>query len=133
MTVRPQYHFRSSERGLLAWNVQRLCRLADKITPCRVLLSRIKEVDTCYWYDLGGGTPTCRNIIEHIKLIEATDLSYPIILDCNGCVMDGMHRVCKAVLNGETHILAVQFDADVTPDFINVNPDDLPYGSPHFE
>lgn len=31
-----------------------------------------------YWYELSPLQPTCRNIVEHMKLIEAADLTYPI-------------------------------------------------------
>ena len=35
------------------------------------------------------------------RKIEETDLEYPIILAADGRVMDGMHRVCKALLEGK--------------------------------
>ena len=71
--------------------------------------------------------PTCRAIAEHAKLINETNLKYPIILSCDGRVMDGMHRVAKALIEGQTKIKAVQFMQELKPDFIDVNPDDLPY------
>ncbi len=64
-------------------------------------------------------------MINHIQLIEAADLSYPIILSSDGRIMDGMHRVAKAVLLGESHIMAVRFDATPEPDFIGISPEDL--------
>ena len=65
--------------------------------------------------------------MEHLQLIQACDLAYPIILDAQGRLMDGMHRVCKAVMSGETQILAVQFTTDPEPDYVNCHPEDLPY------
>lgn len=62
-----------------------------------------------------------------VRLIDAADLSYPIILSASGGVMDGMHRIVKAVLDGRTTIDAVQFDEDPDPDHVGVGPDDLPY------
>jgi hypothetical protein len=42
--------------------------------------------------------------------------------------MDGMHRACKAFIEGKETIKVVQFINDPEPDFIDVkNPDDLPY------
>ena len=35
-------------------------------------------------------------MIEHIHLMDAADLAYPIILSSAGRVMDGMHRVAKS-------------------------------------
>jgi hypothetical protein len=41
--------------------------------------------------------------------------------------MDGMHRVLKAVLAGLSHIPAVRFSSDPVPDYVGVDPNDLPY------
>ena len=41
--------------------------------------------------------------------------------------MDGIHRVCKALLNGFSEIEAVRFVQDPAPDYIGVHPDELPY------
>jgi len=41
--------------------------------------------------------------------------------------MDGMHRICKALLQGQNDIEAVRFDHDPEPDYIGVDPDELPY------
>jgi hypothetical protein len=59
--------------------------------------------------------------------MEAADLRFPIILSADGRVMDGMHRVAKAVLLRQATIEAVQFDVDPEPDYVDVRPDELPY------
>lgn len=41
--------------------------------------------------------------------------------------MGGMLRVCKAFLLGYPDIEAVRFIEDPFPDYVGVNPDDLPY------
>jgi hypothetical protein len=41
--------------------------------------------------------------------------------------MDGMHRVAKAMLHGLNSIEAVRFEHDPEPDFVGVDPDNLPY------
>ena len=125
--IRPQYHFRESSEGLLAWDVRRLVKLSENFTINSVKLTSIKEIDDTYWYDLEGAIPTCRNIAEHAKLINDADLQYPIILCEDGKIMDGMHRVCKALLLDKKSILVVQFKKYIDPDFINMFPDDLPY------
>lgn len=125
--IRPQYHFRPSDDGLLAWKVGRLIELAKELPVEPVALSRVAEVDEDHWYAFGGRLPTCRSILDHCKLIEAADLSFPIILDAEGRVMDGMHRVCKAILRGDTHIGAVRFPETPQPDFTGRQPEDLPY------
>jgi hypothetical protein len=40
---------------------------------------------------------------------------------------DGMHRVCKALFENRTEIEAVRFVHDPAPNYIGVDPDDLPY------
>jgi len=55
------------------------------------------------------------------------DLAFPVILSSDGRVMDGMHRVCKALFENRTEIEAVRFVHDPAPNYIGVDPDDLPY------
>jgi hypothetical protein len=50
-----------------------------------------------------------------------------VILSSDGRVMDGMHRVCKALLLGHDTIDAVRFLHDPEPDHIGIPLDDLPY------
>ena len=125
--MRKQYHFRPSEQGLLAWDVDRLVALTANLTPMCVELSSIRELDETFWYGDEASTPTCRSIALHAKLISETDLKHPIILSQDGGVMDGMHRVCKALSEGRDSILAVRFDQDPEPDYVGVAPENLPY------
>lgn len=124
--MRKQYHFRPSERGLLAWDVDRLVEQTSDFPRHEVPLSAIRELEEAYWF--GGGTqPTCRAVADHARLMLEADLCYPIILSADGRVMDGMHRVAKAYLEGRETIKAVQFEIDPEPDYIGVAADDLPY------
>jgi hypothetical protein len=88
-------------------------------------LSQIRELDEAWHGDAEG--QTWRAMLEHVKLIEAADLSFPIILSATGDVMDGMHRVAKAALLGMSEIEAVQFDADPEPGYVGFGPDELSY------
>ena len=123
--MRKQYYFRSSERGLLAWDVDRLVMLSKHFPHIHVPLMAIRELDEPFWSD--DDSPTWRASLEHFRLIEAADLSFAIILSADGRVMDGMHRVAKAVLLGRATIEAVQFTDDPEPDYIGVSPNQLPY------
>lgn len=125
--MRKQYHFRPTERGTLIWDVDRLVELSKDLSVTAVAISEIGELDEKFWFNDAGDQPTCRRIALHAKLIGETDLQYPIILSQNGRVMDGMHRVCRALIEGRSTILAVRFDMDPNPDYIDVSPDDLPY------
>jgi len=123
--VRKQYYFRQSRQGLLAWDVDRLVRLASDLPRKVIPLSAIRELDAVWFGD--DESPTWRALIDHLRLIDEADLSYPIILSASGAVMDGMHRVAKAVRQGRSDITAVQFDEDPEPDHVGLGPKDLPY------
>lgn len=44
----------------------------------------------------------------HAARINAADLTYPIILDDQGYIADGWHRVASALLQGKTTIKAIR-------------------------
>ena len=127
MNVRPQYHFRKTATGLDAWDVRRLIKLSENFSIKKVDPSTLPDIHNNHWYMEEGAVPSPSSIVEHVRLIEACDLSYPIILDAQGRVMDGMHRVCKALLQDLPEIDAVQFIEDPEPDYVNCQPKDLPY------
>ena len=101
-------------------------KLAEGLAVIQVPLPAIRELDTPYWYDRGY-IPTCRSVAEHARLIHEADLSFPIILSSDGCVMDGMHRAAKAAMEKRPTISAKQFVQDPDPDYVGVDPGDLPY------
>lgn len=125
--LRPQYHFWPGEHGLDAWNVSRLAEKSAGLPVEEIDLQSIGAVDTVYWFNSSNDEPTVRGVIEHARLINEVDLGYPIILGADGRVMDGMHRVAKAILEGRTTIKAVRFRVDPEPDYRNCDPDDLAY------
>jgi len=124
--MRKQYYFRSAERGLMAWDVDRLIKLTENFPRVELPLAAIRELDAPF-SSVEDGLLTWRNVVEHAGLIEAADLRFPIILSSDGSVMDGMHRVAKAVLLGRATIQAVQFPDDPDPDYVGAHPNDLPY------
>lgn len=123
--MRKQYYFRPSDRGLLAWDIDLLIRHARDLPRRRVPLSAIRELDEP-WFGTDEES-TWRELIGHVRLMDEADLSFPIILSASGRVMDGMHRVAKALREGRTDIEAVQFHADPSPDHVGRGPKDLPY------
>jgi hypothetical protein len=125
--MRKQYHFRSGKSELDAWDVDGLVELTKDFPVKDVDLDSIGEVDSVYWFNDGDEVPTVRRIVDHMRLVHHVDVSYPIILGSNGCVMDGMHRVVRALLEGHRTIRAVQFEVDPEPDYRNCRPQDLPY------
>jgi hypothetical protein len=58
---------------------------------------------------------TLREMVMHFKVINSADLSYPIILDEDGDIMDGRHRIMKTLLEERPTIKAVKFDENPSP------------------
>lgn len=126
MNLRKQYHFRPGPDGLRAWDVHRLIALAEPLPVEEVPLGAIGELDEDYW-SFDGIPLTCRQVAEHAQLIAEADLAFPILLSSDGRVMDGMHRVAKALIERRDGVLAKRFVDDPEPDHVGVAPDDLPY------
>ena len=123
--MRKQYHFRQVGDDTCIWDVHRLVELSQNFLTIEIPLIEIRELNESYWFpDI---YPTTQQIIDHIQLVQDADLKYPIIVCAEGRVMDGMHRVAKAKLQGQLTIQAVKFDVTPQPDFINVDADDLNY------
>jgi hypothetical protein len=125
--MRRQYHFRDSDKGLMAWDIDKLISITAGFEAESISLDAIRELDEPYWYSSEGDTPTCRSIADHMRLVQAVDLSYPIIIDPDGTIMDGMHRVVKAMLEERRFIRAYRLMELPKPDYIGVDSDDLPY------
>jgi hypothetical protein len=66
-------------------------------------------------------------VIEHARLMHEVDVSYPVILGVDGRVMDGMHRIARAILEGTTTVRAVRFREQPDPDYRDCDPAGLPY------
>ena len=124
MSIRPQYNFWPSENGFDAWDVKRLIELSRDLPVNEVPLEAIGEFDAPYWG--GEAALTVREIAEHARLIAEADYSYPINLAADGRVMDGMHRIAKAFLDGLLTVPTVRFVAQPEPDFRDIDPSTLP-------
>ena len=123
--MRKQYYFRPSPNGVLAWDVDRLVLGARDLPVRSVPLAAIRELDAPLFAE--DEPRTWRDVIIHMVLIDAADLRYPIILSADGSVMDGRHRVAKALREGRSTLDAVQFAQDPPPDYVGKHPDELPY------
>jgi hypothetical protein len=125
--VRKHYFFRPTDDGFDAWDVDHLIELSRTLPVEAIDVASIADVDSVYWIGADGSAPTVRILVKHMKLIENVDLGFPIILSVDNRVMDGMHRVAKALLEGVPTVLAVRFAVQPEPDFRNIQPGDLPY------
>ena len=95
--------------GNKKWRISRLILLASKLESFDIPLKHLNI------YNLHPEVKSTLEFIEHVKLVNNADMDCPIILDEEGYVMDGRHRICRALLDGMETIKAVRFDK--TPDY----------------
>ncbi len=50
------------------------------------------------------------SFVEHCKRVNNASLDYPIILSPQNTILDGRHRLAKALITGEKYIKAVKFE-----------------------
>lgn len=98
-----------SDSSGYTWSALKLIEASKDIPTFDLPLVGI-NLDTCVW----GNTQTVDGFIYHAKRIMNTDLKYPIILNNKGRIIDGWHRVAKAILLGRETIKAVRLE--VMPD-----------------
>ena len=89
--------------------MQQLWDMAAGLPSRKVRVSELNALDEIRWFsERMNKLPTCRAIAEHARDIYQADFRFPIILSPSGVVLDGMHRLCKAFLQGLEEIDAVQ-------------------------
>ena len=92
------------------WSVARLVALSKDLP---VFEATIAAIATDYTLTASSDL---RDFAAHMRKVLDADLSYPIIMAPNGVIMDGRHRLTKAILEGHTTIKAVRFDRMPDPD-----------------
>ncbi|MEF3309978.1 GNAT family N-acetyltransferase [Paenibacillus sp. GYB004] len=101
------------------WDVEKLWKRSENLPVVKIRVDSIQELDQDCWFGYGStSVPTIRNVAKHCKRIVEADMSYPIIVTADGLLVDGGHRLAKALLNGQTEIDAVFLDALPDADFI---------------
>lgn len=58
-------------------------------------------------------------LASHVKRVVDADLDCPIILDWNGAIADGRHRIMQALVKGHRTIKAVRITWKMIPDSIS--------------
>lgn len=122
-----QFHFwkPATGPGRDAWDVHRLIELSRELPIEQTALNDIGEIDSVYWFDGETHRPTVRSVVEHAERIRTVDPDHPILLGPDGRVMDGMHRVARALLEGRRTIGARRFTELPEPDHRNIDPASL--------
>lgn len=97
-----------AQLGRHSWSVSRLFELAKNLEVMEIPLKHLNCYNT---YE----KLTLRDMVMHMNAVNSADLDKPIILDEDGEIMDGRHRLMKAMLIGAESIKAVRFDENPTP------------------
>jgi len=107
-TPHPLYTDQLAIVGNHRWNVLRLIALTKDFEVMNIPL---KHLNMCDKYE----NIYMREMVGHCEAINNADLKYPIILDEDGAIMDGRHRLMKAMLLNKKTIKAVRFDVNPSP------------------
>lgn len=103
-----QPHDQMCNLGRSSWSVPRLFELARDLPILEIPLDHLN-----LWYTYEN--LSLRDMVMHMQAVNAADLSKPIILDEDGELLDGRHRIMKALLVGNSTIKAVRFDENPSP------------------
>lgn len=98
--------------GRHTWSVPRLFELSRNLPVMDVPLNHLS---LNYQYQ----NLRLRDMVTHMRAVLDADLSKPIILDEDGELMDGRHRLMKAMLTGIDTVKAVRFDKNPSPDRVS--------------
>lgn len=118
--MRKQYHFQPSENGFYAWDIDKLIEARKDLHIFEIDISTIKELDEDFWYNGENDIPIVSSIVDHMKLTHEVSLTYPIILSADHSLMDGIHRISKALFEGITKVRAVNFIKTPMPDYEDI-------------
>lgn len=98
--------------GRHSWSVARLFELSRSLPVMTIPLDHL-----CVYYTYEK--LTLREFVMHMKAANDADLDCPVILDEDGELMDGRHRIMKAMLLGIPSVKAVRFDKNPSPDKVS--------------
>jgi hypothetical protein len=116
----PEQHTHSVEIDgqIHVWDVRRLWALAADLPPLPYAVAEFSGFDEVMWFG-PSRPPTVRAVLDHLDRVDHADLSRPILLSEAGVVMDGVHRLCRALREGRETVLAVRFSPTPPPDRVS--------------
>jgi hypothetical protein len=98
--------------GRNEWSIARLITLSKDLLIMEIPIEHLNVYNT---YD----KLTLREMVMHMKATNDADLDHPIILDEDGDIMDGRHRIMKTLLLELPTIKAVRFEDNPIPCRVN--------------
>lgn len=111
--------------GRSVWNVAELWKAVEGMPvhhmPVELFVGQLQG--TCWTQGDEHVTPNW--VLRHTRRIIGADLGFPIIIDSEGIILDGIHRLCKAVIEGRATI-AVQRLVPLPKPSLTVVDEDFP-------
>lgn len=110
-----QTHSTERDGKRYIWYTERLWELAKDLPEYEVEVERFEELDRDCWFS-ESKPPTIREVAGHCQRINEADLRIPVIINDNGRLMDGGHRLARALIEGRKTVKAVRFEEMPEPD-----------------
>lgn len=104
----PSFETQLSRIDDCQWSVARLAQLSKDLEAFDLPLAHINMGDTLASMNL-------RELAGQVQCVNRADMSKPIILDEDGKIMDGRHRIAHAIVNGMESVKAVRFETNPNP------------------
>ena len=121
MSQTPKFNLKEPFVGLerngeiYLWLTRRLWDLSKELPVYEYEVASFDSFEKDVWF-ASQHKPTVNNVLEHYRKIEKANFEHPIILSHDGKILDGVHRICRAHLDGRKTIPAVRFLVDPGPD-----------------
>lgn len=96
--------------GRKHWDVNTLWKASEGLPVFKIPLAAI-DLELKPW-----AIPDFLSILYHVERINKVGFEYPVIMNPDGHIIDGWHRIAKAILKGRKYINAVRFNVMPEPD-----------------
>jgi hypothetical protein len=93
------------------WDVDKLIKASQHLEPKLFDITSIDHDTVIEWT-----ANNVRDYLSHYVRLTSADVTIPIILRSDGVVMDGWHRIIRALAEGH-QLKFVQFEIDPPPDY----------------
>lgn len=77
---------------------------------------QIRHMYMAYGCPCGG---TLRSFVAHMRMVTSADLDCPVLLDEDGMLIDGKHRLARALLEDIPVIKVKRFDVDPEDGYVS--------------
>lgn len=97
-----------------SWSVARLIKLSEEFPEYEVPVFTFST-----WLWPWEDDLSLDSFINHAYRVQNADLSIPILISPSGAIIDGMHRLCKAILEKKETVKVKYFKELPRPDCTN--------------